>query len=55
MIISEKQIMQLIGIAREAVQLTEGRNAHWDKWSDMVADLLDVINNQQSEELKVIE
>jgi hypothetical protein len=56
MIISEKQIMQLITIARS---LTELLNTSGDMMNQVRATqinyFLDKINNQQSEELKVIE
>ena len=53
MIISEKQIMNLLVIARRynnvCIQM------RWDDHRRETMDLLEEINNQQSEELKVIE
>ena len=56
MIISEKQILQLMTIARSASELAMQRQTQgWTTFSSSVCTLLDDINDQQSEELKVIE
>lgn len=55
MIISEKQIMYLINIAHDAKNLVLEKGDNWHKWAEEVSRLIDNINNQQSEELKVIE
>lgn len=54
MIINEKQIMQLYDIARMCGQILilSGNNQHK---VDEIADLLQDIRNQQSEELRTIE
>lgn len=46
--------MHLMGIARSAMELSQDRNEHSRKLSLMIAELLDTINNQQSQELKEI-
>ncbi len=51
MIISEKQIMQLIGAARHIIQGDINSSAY----KAFLLDLLIDIESQQSEELKVIE
>jgi hypothetical protein len=55
MIISEKQIFQLLHIATDATFLLSSHGRKYDEWVGMVAKLLDTINNQQSEELRTIE
>lgn len=52
MIISEKQIMQLIAIANGSMQILLKRGFKDD--AKAIAELIDNINNQQSEELNVI-
>lgn len=52
MIISEKQIMHLMLIAKDAVHLALDKGDNWNGWAHSVSQLLDTINNQQSEELK---
>lgn len=55
MIISEKQIMQLITIARNASDLAmQKQTKEWMIFSSSVCSLLDNINDQQSEKLKEI-
>lgn len=53
MIISEKQIMRLMELARRYYNVCGQMN--WDDHQKETADLLRTITNQQSEELKVIE
>ncbi len=50
MIISEKQIIQLISLVSHAINLHIG-----EIWKSEAAILIDNIKSQQSEELKVIE
>mgnify|MGYP003396885207 CR=1 FL=1 len=52
MIISEKQILQLIEVARDACF---HRCYHHTEYQKEIFELLDEISIQQSEELKVIE
>lgn len=52
MIISEKQIMRLINITNEITERCDYATAK--EWQD-AKDLITEIENQQSEELKVIE
>lgn len=54
MIISEKQIMQLITIANAFVT-TAFRLGAYEREMQEVQELIAAINDQQSEELKVIE
>lgn len=53
MIISEKQIMQLLTIANGAIQSLTQKGYHDS--AKAIAELIDTINTQQSEKLKVIE
>lgn len=46
--------MQLMAIARGAMELAKDGNDYSTKFSLMIAELLDTINNQQSQELKEI-
>lgn len=56
MIISEKQIMQLIGLCKDySVLLSHSNQSSAAIQYNRIRDLLDLIANQQSEELKVIE
>lgn len=57
MIISERQIMQLMTIARDfmvILSLINGEEKYKNQYND-ISSLLSVIANQQPEELKVIE
>ncbi len=57
MIISEKQIMQLMTIGRDfmvILSLINGEDKYKTQYND-ISSLLSIIANQQSEELKVIE
>jgi len=53
MIISEKQIMQLISIANAYISTAFRLGAH-EREMQEVQELIAIINDQQSEELKVI-
>lgn len=53
MIISERQIMQLVAIANGAMQLLSQRGFHDS--AHQISELIDEINSQQSKELKVID
>lgn len=53
--ISEKQIMQLITIARSFAEMLKAEGMAGEVPSYTVIQLLDKINNQQSEELKEID
>lgn len=55
MIISEKQIMMLIKIARDSMRLAVHHGEDWEEYAMATAKFLDVIIKQQSVELKVIE
>ena len=52
---SEKQIIQLMQIAKDSIHLALNKSDNWNNWAHEVSKLLDNISNQQSEELKVIE
>ena len=54
MLISEKQVMQLIAIANQAMHMAFSKGSEWHDWLLDVSRLLDTINTQQSEELKEI-
>ena len=53
MIISEKQIMHLLAIAKYAGQCAIDNNTEW--YAEEISILMDEIANQQSEELKSLE
>lgn len=55
MIISEKQVMELIAIATQAMHMALPKGSQWYEWTLNVGRLLDKINAQQSEKLKHIE
>lgn len=55
MIISEKQVMHLMQIAKDSIHLALDKSDNWDDWICSVAKLLDNIVNQQCEELKAID
>ena len=51
MIITERQIIQLIQIGQNAVTLALSKGGEWDGWAHNVSALLDIISNQQSNDL----
>lgn len=55
MIISEKQVLELVQIAGVSITLAIKNGEEWDEWAHSVATLIDEIHNQQSNELKAIE
>ena len=55
MVISEKQIFELIAIAHAAINIAFSKGSQWNEWAKNVSQLLDKINSQQSQELKSIE